>query len=80
MSARGGRVAIRAGTPVATHTGMAAVLCLMFLPLMFGALFMLGSMGSMSLGVVMAAGTFLMLGGGLVYGTLRLATSWEGEH
>ena len=59
---------------------MAAVLCLMFLPLMFGVLFMIGSMGSISLGVVMAAGTFLMLGGGLVYGTLRLATGWEGEH
>ena len=52
----------------------------MFLPLMFGVLFMIGSMGSISLGVVMAAGTFLMLGGGLVYGTLRLATGWEGEH
>lgn len=52
----------------------------MFLPLMFGVLFMLGSMGPVSVGVVLGAGTFLLLGFGLVFGTLRLATGWEGEH
>lgn len=60
-------------------TGMAAVLCLMFLPLTAGALFMLGSMGSLSVGVFLAAATFLLLGGGLVFGTLRLANGWEAE-
>lgn len=65
---------------VATRARMAAVLCLMFLPLMFGVLFMLGSMGSFSVGVVLGAATFLLLGFGLVFGTLRLATQWEGEH
>jgi len=51
----------------------------MFLPLMFGALFMIGSMGTFSVGVVLAVATFLLLGGGLVFGTLRLATGWESE-
>jgi len=51
----------------------------MFLPLTAGALFMLGSMGSFSVGVFLAAATFLLLGGGLVFGTLRLANGWEAE-
>jgi hypothetical protein len=58
---------------------MAAVLCLMFLPLMFGTMFMLFSMGTLSVGVLLAGATFVILGGGLVFGALRLATQWEGE-
>ena len=56
---------------------MAAVLCLMFLPLMFAAMFMLASMGSLSVGVVLAGATFVLMGGGLVFGALRLSTGWE---
>jgi hypothetical protein len=59
--------------------GMAAVLCLMFLPLTFGALFMIGSMGSFSVGVQLAVATFLLHGGGLVFGALKLSNGWEAE-
>ncbi len=58
---------------------MAAVLCLMFLPLIFGALFMVGSIGSVSIGTILAAATFVLLSAGLVYGAMRLANHWEHE-
>jgi hypothetical protein len=57
---------------------MAAVLCLMFLPLMFGTFFMLGAVGT-SLAGLMALATFILLGSGLVFGTMRLSTGWENE-
>jgi hypothetical protein len=59
---------------------MAAVLCLLFLPILFGAFFMIGSMGGpLSFGTVLAAATFLLLAGGIVVGALRLARTWEAE-
>ncbi len=58
---------------------MAAVLCLMFLPLIGGVLFMIGSMGSISLGTVLAATTFVLLAGGLIVGTIKLSRTWEEE-
>ena len=59
---------------------MAAVLCLMFLPLVICSLFMIGSMGgSMSIGVLLAGATFLLLAGGLIIGALRLSKRWEAE-
>ena len=59
---------------------MAAVLCLIFLPLLFGSLFMIGSMtGPISMGVVLAGATFLLLAGGLIVGAMRLSRAWEEE-
>lgn len=50
----------------------------MFLPLMFGALFLIGSMGgSLTLGTVLAGATFLLLAGGLIVGALNLSKGWE---
>jgi hypothetical protein len=60
---------------------MAAVLCLIFLPVLFGALFMIGSMGgALSLGTVLAGLTFVLLSGGLVVGALNMSKGWEEEH
>ena len=59
---------------------MAAVLCLIFLPLMFGALFMIGSMGgALSIGTLLAGVTFVLLAGGLVVGAMKMSKSWEEE-
>ena len=59
---------------------MAAVLCLMFLPLLFGAFFLIGSMsGTLTLGTLLAGATFVLLAGGLVIGSLRLSKSWEDQ-
>lgn len=59
---------------------MAAVLCLIFLPILFGALFIIGSMGgAISVGTLLAGITFVSLAGGLVIGATRLARSWEEE-
>ena len=59
---------------------MAAVLCLMFLPLLFGVLFMVGSMsGTFSIGTVLAGLTFVLLAGGLIVGALKLSKGWEDQ-
>jgi putative effector of murein hydrolase LrgA (UPF0299 family) len=80
IAARGRRAA-STGTAMAIAGGMAAVLCLMFLPLCFGVLFMIGSMsGSLSIGVVMAGVSFVLLAAGLVVGAIRMAKDWDSEH
>lgn len=58
---------------------MAAVLCLIFLPIIFGALFMVGSMGTYSVATVLACIMFLLLSGGVVVGAMRFVTSSEQE-
>jgi hypothetical protein len=59
---------------------MAAVLCLMFLPLLFGAFFLIGSMGgTLTVGTLLAGATFVLLAGGLVIGSLRLSKGWEDQ-
>jgi hypothetical protein len=59
---------------------MAADLCLILLPLSFGVLFLIGSMGGpLTFGIVLAAVAFLLLSSGLVIGTMNLARSWENE-
>jgi hypothetical protein len=60
---------------------MAAVLCLMFLPLSFGVLFMIGSVGGqLSVGTVLAVLTFVLLGAGLVIGAIRMSRDWDVDH
>ena len=51
----------------ARSTDMAAVLCSIFLPIMFGALFVVGS------------AMFVVLSGAVVFGAMRLVTSQEHE-
>ena len=59
---------------------MAAVLCLIFLPILFGAFFLIGSMGGpISIGMLFAGATFLLLAGGLVVGAMKLSRTWEEE-
>lgn len=58
---------------------MAAVLCLMFLPIMAAVLFMLGSLDSMSIGTVFAAVTFVLLSSGIVVGAMKMSKEWEDE-
>jgi hypothetical protein len=68
------------GTVVAKCCGMAAVLCLIFLPLLFGSIFMVASMGgTLSVGVVLGGATFVLLAGGLIVGAMRLSSGWEAE-
>ena len=65
---------------VAVAARMAAVLCMIFLPLVFCALFLIGSMGGpLSVGTLLAATTFVLLSSGLVVGALRLSKGWEEE-
>ena len=78
--ARTQQTANTAGTQVATSTCMTAVLCLMFLPLLFGVLFLVGSMGgTLSIGTLLAGMTFVLLAGGLIVGALKLSKGWEEE-
>ena len=59
---------------------MAAILCLVFLPITGAVLFLLGSMGGQaSLGNVAAGLTFLLLAGGIVFGGLNMARGWDAE-
>lgn len=59
---------------------MAAVLCLVFLPLVFAVVgFTTGAFGSLSVGGALAGLTFLALAGGMVVGALRLAHGWDGD-
>jgi hypothetical protein len=72
--------AIYPGTLVAIGRDMAAVLCLIFLPILFGAFFLIGSMsGPISVGILLAGATFLLLAGGPIVGAMRLARTWEEE-
>jgi hypothetical protein len=65
--------------PIALLACMAAVLCLMFLPIISAVLFMFGSMGSLSLGCVLAGLTFLLLAAGIVVGAMTMSKDWEGD-
>lgn len=57
---------------------MAAVLCLMFLPLIGGVLFMIGSMGGpLTGGMLLAGATFVLLAAGLIVGAMRLSVGWD---
>jgi hypothetical protein len=59
---------------------MAAVLCLVFLPLMAALGFMLGVVGAeLSIASVLGGLTFLLLGAGMFVGMLNMARGWEGE-
>lgn len=71
---------ISRGTAVAIPRCMAAVLCLIFLPLFFATLFMLGAMGGpLSVGVLFAGAAFILLAGGIVVGAMNLSRGWEEE-
>jgi hypothetical protein len=65
------------GTPVAVLASMAAVLCLMFLPIFSAVLFMVGSMSSLSLGTLLAGATFALLAGGIFVGAMNMSKDWE---
>lgn len=57
---------------------MAAVLCLVFLPLMAAVGFMLGVVGGeLSVASVFGGLAFLMLGGGMLVGMFRMSREWE---
>lgn len=61
---------------------MAAVLCLVFLPLIAGLGFMLGATsGALTPGNLLGALLFLSIAAGLLFGAMSLARGWdEGEH
>ena len=57
---------------------MAAVLCLVVLPLVMAVGFMFGSgSGHFSFGTALAALTFLAMGGGVLLGLFRMAGVWD---
>jgi hypothetical protein len=59
---------------------MAAVLCLVFLPIFFGAAFMFGAIhGDFSVGSVLATLTFVALAGGIVLGMVQMSRRWDGD-
>ena len=59
---------------------MAAVLCLIFLPLMAAVGFMfLVTTGDLSIGALTGGVTFLLLGGGIFFGALNMSRGWDGE-
>ena len=50
----------------------------MFLPLVGGVLFLIGSMGGpLTGGMLFAAATFVLLAGGLIVGAMRLSAGWD---
>ncbi len=60
---------------------MAAVLCLVFLPIFFGGFFMFGAVqGDISFGTVLGTLTFCGLVGGIVLGMLNMSRRWDGDH
>lgn len=68
------------GTAVATGRRMAAVLCLVFLPLTAALGFMLGTVGGeLSLVSVLGGMTFLLLGAGMFVGAFNLSRGWDEE-
>lgn len=59
---------------------MAAVLCLIFLPLMGALGFMFGvTTADLSIGAIAGGITFLLLGGGIFFGALNMSRGWDGE-
>lgn len=59
---------------------MAAVLCLVLLPLMAAVGFMLGAIqGQLSFATVFGGLTFLLLGAGMFVGVFRMVRHWEDE-
>ena len=57
---------------------MAAVLCLIFLPLMAAIGFMLGVVnGELSAASVFGGLAFVMLGAGMLVGMFRMSRAWE---
>jgi len=70
-----------AGTALAERAGMAAVLCLVFLPLIASVGFMAGAIfGDMSVTSALGGITFLALAGVILSGALSLARTWDVEH
>lgn len=62
------------------RASMAAVLCLVLLPLMAAFGFMFGVVvGEQSLTSVLGGLVFLMLGGGMFVGLFNMARNWERE-
>jgi lipopolysaccharide export LptBFGC system permease protein LptF len=59
---------------------MAAVLCLVFLPIFFGAAFMFGAIhGDITFGGVLGMLTFTGLAGGIVLGMVQMSRGWDGD-
>jgi hypothetical protein len=59
---------------------MAAVLCLIMLPLMAAVGFMFGAtQGDLSVGTVLGGVTFLLLAGGIFVGAFNLSRGWDEE-
>ena len=71
---------LRRGTDVATAAGMAAVLCLVFLPVVAAIGFMLGSVGGDgSTGSVIGGIAFVLLAGFLFCAAFNLSRGWDEE-
>ena len=65
---------------VATAISMAAVLCLVLLPLMAAAGFMIGVVYcELSVASVICGLTFILLGGGMFVGMFKMCRGWEDE-
>ena len=57
---------------------MAAVLCLIFLPLVMAVGFMFGATsGHLSFGTAFAAAVFFAMGSGMLYGLFKMAGIWD---
>lgn len=65
---------------LATQPVMAAVLCLVLLPLMAAVGFMFGVVqGELTAASVLGGLTFILLGGGMFVGIFKMARGWEAE-
>jgi hypothetical protein len=68
------------GTLVAMRARMAAVLCLILIPILASVGFMTRAIvGDSSPGGMLALLTFILLAGGIVFGALGMARGWDGE-
>jgi hypothetical protein len=63
---------LAAGTPIALHEDMAAILCLVFLPLMMAAV------GFIASGATFAGVVFILLSAFMVVAALNMARVWDG--
>ena len=60
---------------------MAAVLCLIFLPIALAIVVLFGTISGFSLSSVLMAATFLVMSGGIVIGLMNMFRGWEaGSH